>query len=228
MNRDAPGEVTVQGRRLMVRHRFFSLKNMVLLVADQTGKEMVYKCFVKGRPSLVREKANLLRFAPESPALFGESEDALLLEYIEGENLLDVYVRLEEEGLAGTEVLDNLVGSLGRLYRKSPGYRLGDMNLRNFILEKDNGRIRFVDYEEASVGKREEDAGRLMAFLLTYRPVDTVWKRTFVSHLTERLVLSGLDGTLIRHYAEDELTAISHRRRMEKIMLPEGFPDSIC
>jgi predicted Ser/Thr protein kinase len=210
------------GRRLTVKQEFFSIKNRVYLIQDTDDEEKVLKIF-RDRSVLEKEKENLKRFSPISPRVLDESEESLLLEYIPGRNLLDIYVQLEADGGDAGALLEQIASVLERLYVLSPGYRLGDINLRNFILEDKSGLLRFVDFEEACLGQTEEDVGRMLAFLLTYRPVDTEWKRDFVIRLAERLIQSGQDAGLIHHYAEDELEAIAKRRSIPLVKLPEGL-----
>ncbi|QRN84726.1 hypothetical protein JR334_06955 [Clostridia bacterium] len=214
------------GRELIVCQAFFSIKNQVYLVLDTDKKKKVLKIF-QSKESLVNEKENLHRFSTASPQVLEESDGALLMEYIPGSNLLDLYIELEKSGAGVEKLASQIKNTLQRLYDLAPGYRLGDMNLRNFILDEKTGFIRFVDYEESCLGKKEEDAGRLLAFLLTYRPIDTNWKRSFVVFLAKQLVCSGQDAELIRHYALDELQAISRRRNIPMVYLPLEFPRRI-
>jgi hypothetical protein len=210
------------GRRLTVKQEFFSIKNQVYLIQDTDDDEKVLKIF-RDRRVLEKEKENLKRFSPTSPGILAESEESLLLEYIPGRNLLDIYVQLEADGGDAEALAVQIASILKRLYVLSPGYRLGDVNLRNFIQEDKSGLLRFVDFEDACLGETEEDAGRMLAFLLTYRPVDTEWKKAFVICLAERLIQSGQDAGLIHQYAEDELEAIARRRSIPLVKLPEGL-----
>lgn len=214
------------GRKIAVCETFFSIKNQVYLVLDTDNKKKILKVF-RTRESLLAEKENLYRFSPLSPPIFEESEAALLMEYIAGRNVLDLYLELEKVEADVEKLAKQLNQSLQCLYDLAPGYRLGDINLRNFIFDVKRDMIRFVDYEESCLGEQEEDAGRLLAFLLTYRPVDTEWKRKFVVCLAKLLVCSGQNIDLICYYAQDELESISKRRKNSLVYLPAEFPKSI-
>jgi len=149
------------------------------------------------------------------PAVIKVEENALFMEFIDGDTLPDFLVKTrdKEKFVTAADALTNwLTGFYTAVdYDVSKEIR-GDVNGRNFIIC--GGKCYGVDFEKHVKGKKERDAGRLLAFCATYSLPDETVRDFFVSELknelTDRL---GLDLTLVLQYFENELDAMNKRRR---------------
>ncbi|WP_158212345.1 phosphotransferase [Natranaerobius trueperi] len=93
---------------------------------------------------------------------------------------------------------------------------LGDMNLRNFILNREDVRIYRIDFESVGYGSLSQDLGKLCAFCITYDPPFTDEK----IRLTKRLFNSLLDRFFmlkseVKNEIFLELSQISKRRKID-------------
>lgn len=135
----------------------------------------------------------------------------MVTEYIEGPLLLDVFF-CEPLLLMFGDNLERLYRALGQI---DAGIVLGDMNLRNFILNRERNRIYRVDLESAGAGDVPEDLGKLCAFCLTYDPPFTEDKMEITRALLHHLV--GRLQAPVEQVKEEvllELLRIESRRRM--------------
>ena len=135
----------------------------------------------------------------------------MVTEYIEGPLLLDVFFCEPLLKMFGDD-LERLYRALGQV---DAGMVLGDMNLRNFILNRERNRIYRVDLESAGVGAVAEDLGKLCAFCLTYDPPFTQNKMEITRALLHHLVAK-LEAPVgqVREEVLLELLRIEGRRRM--------------
>lgn len=93
------------------------------------------------------------------------------------------------------------------------GLAFYDINLRNFIVRDD--QVYAIDYEDFSKLKPAVDYGRLLAFILTYKPVFTEWKKALIGELEDYLNNEiKVDMDEVRQEKERELARISERRAM--------------
>ena len=176
-----------------VLEKFYSRRNDVWKLEVTTGEGvdrlMVAKRFNMGCSS--NKEAGLLsslgqRGAPVPKMLYC-ANGWMITEYIEGPLLLDVFFCQPLLKMLGDH-LERLYRALGQT---DVGMVLGDMNLRNFILNRERNRIYRVDLESAGVGAVAEDLGKLCAFCLTYDPPFTQNKmeitRALLHHLVAKL-----------------------------------------
>jgi len=116
----------------------------------------------------------------------------ILMEYIEGENLSDMFDRLwrEEGGSTNCQELRRLITDgvsewLARFHRAFGFHEArGDTILRNFVVSGD--RIYGLDFEEAGERDPLSDLGGACANLLSMNPKFTPGKFGFVRELAER------------------------------------------
>ena len=96
----------------------------------------------------------------------------------------------------------------------------GDINLRNFIITKDN--ITFgVDFEEKmSQGDFEKDFGRIIAFIATYSPFFNDSKAAFSSKLLNQFNNDNADVEKIAYYYYEEIKLMKARRKCD-----DDFPE---
>ena len=102
----------------------------------------------------------------------------------------------------------------GAFYAAAPaGARRGDVNCRNFILTPAGG-LYGVDFESLPAGDKETDLGRLTAYILTYEPPYTIFKKRLSAALTDAFTdMFGADRGLSLREQAAELDAMRLRRR---------------
>jgi len=221
-----------------VLHKFKSRKNDVYLVktegADGSCAEYVHKIFRSAEAA--SKEARLLKELKNGglnvPHVYYAGGTSIVMEYIRGIVLCDKISEIEkasgtqeaqseEEARIITRELSSWLRSF-YAYGKAAGCSLilGDVNLRNFIFD---GRVWGIDFEEVKTGIIEEDIGKICAFLLTYNPAFTPWKRRFAVSLLEGL--SGeitFDMGIVREEFKKELDSIEKRRRLP---IPRDFAE---
>jgi len=219
-------EFSFEGRRLFLSGREVSRRNEVFLAEDVSGGRFVIKRY---RQSSMETELDMLRRLKTAgvavPYILGVSENAVLLSFIPGENLCGLLERCEEENNGGLWTKACLLAAswLSAYYRAFdlPVLR-GDVNLRNFIVSPDAKTLCGVDFETCDEGLREEDAGRMAAFVLTYSPPFTGFKRNAAIALSEALRAEfPLDREAVRRAFQDELGRIKERRGLE--IPPEAY-----
>jgi len=95
-------------------------------------------------------------------------EHMMITEFIKGKVLVDLLFEDREFPVC------DVISSLERIYRSlwdiDPSLILRDMNMRNFIFEKEQSRVFRVDLESVSEGDVCRDVGQLVAFCISYDP----------------------------------------------------------
>ncbi len=215
-----------------VMRQFRSKRNQVCLVrahkVDGTECELVVKRAGEQTADLSREaglQALLHQRGLAVPQLLLAKPRYLVMQYIAGETLVDYLEGAEQRLPLSPHILQGAVRPLAqqlaawlrRFYRitaDSFGHAtiMGDVNLRNFLLC--DGRVYGVDFEDARPGDIAEDAGRILAFALTYDPAFTPWKRAVVEELSLAFrEMLQLPAEPLQRAMEAELKAIRRRRR---------------
>ena len=163
------------------------------------------------------------------PRLYYAGGFFLILEFLGKKNLLD-YI-LEEEnkeyiqagksyskpGLSNYKPLLDALGFITGFNNymkaiKNRSYTLCDMNFRNFILVSD--RIFRVDLEDCREGKVEEDAGKFIAFFLTYKPEFTLWKKQLAASIKKHCITNlRMNGKLLEEEILKEFNSMKSRRK---------------
>lgn len=209
-----------------VIRQFKSKKNQVRLIeisADQQVIRLIEKTFTEAK-ALEKELAMLRQLHEMEfsiPECLGRFDRVLLYEYLGGMTLcekLEMAEVCEPDLFSGsvnrkneiTELFKKTIDWLDRLHHKT-GLAFYDINLRNFIV-RDN-QVYAIDYEDFSKLKPEVDYGRLLAFILTYKPVSTQWKKALIRELEDYLdteIKVNMDE--VKQEKEKELVRISERR----------------
>lgn len=209
-----------------VLRQFKSKKNRVQLIEISAGQQvirLIEKTFTEA-VALKKELSmlNLLHeMAFSVPECLGQFDRVLLYEYLGGMTLcekLEIAEVCEPDLFSGpvnrdseiTALLKKTIDWLNRLHQKT-GLTFYDINLRNFIV-RDN-QVYAIDYEDFSKLKPAVDYGRLLAFILTYKPVFTEWKKALIRELEDYLnneIKVNMDE--VRHEKERELARIRERR----------------
>jgi RIO-like serine/threonine protein kinase len=203
---------------LIEKNIFKSRRNRVWRVGDVVYKQVLPRANGPDRRA-AHEAKTLMRLHGGGvyvPKLISHENGLLAMEYIEAETLAD-FIESAESGaprISCDTLADRLAAWFRAFYNASaPGCIRGDINCRNFLVLPD-GNIAGVDFEDMPPGDREADLGKLLAFILTYRPKYTAYKKALADMLyqkfTERF---GLDPVLVSEYKERELGDMALRRR---------------
>lgn len=215
-----------QAGNYQVIRQFKSKKNRVQLIEisdDQQVIQLIEKTFTETE-ALKKELAMLNQLREMEfrvPECLGRCDRVLLYEYLGGMTLCEKLEMSEvkEPGLFAdpvnrdneiTELFKKTIDWLNRLHQKT-GLAFYDINLRNFIV-RDN-LVYAIDYEDFSKLKPAVDYGRLLAFILTYEPVFTQWKKALIQELEDYLdteIKVNMDE--VRQEKEKELACIRERR----------------
>jgi tRNA A-37 threonylcarbamoyl transferase component Bud32 len=191
-------------KKFNIESQFFSKKNKVFRINYQydNGKTGigVIKVFGERLEQLKKEAFMLTTLKGRRipvPEIYFEGKDYLFMEYLDGENLLDIITGQEFMAQKGPDferqsnkiiksLVEKVCNYLKSYYvetKKAIGKSLimGDMNLRNFILKSksDRNELYRVDFEDYSNGNIEEDLGSFCAFIVSYYPAFTSWKIDF-------------------------------------------------
>jgi len=217
--------------------KFASKKNEVLL------RDGVVEKHASSIESAVFEGMRLQKLRGAGipvPALISCEGSVLKLEYISAETLPDLIDRLEKlqnglvdfrdlsqsPSLLDLSVLSELetaanavIDWLSEFYRaissEKTGEIRGDVNGRNFLLT--GGSCVGVDFEEQVFGTKEQDIGKLVAFVLTYDPQGTEIKAEFARKLMQRAVqVLNIDEKEAVRQRDLELAAMQMRRSRQK------------
>ncbi|MCL0069135.1 hypothetical protein M1N85_00220 [Dehalococcoidia bacterium] len=215
----------------ILEERLNSKKNLVHKVrCMQSGgdeKIVIVKAYKDPTGSMQKELGMLLGLARKGlavPEVYHVGENAIIMEYLAGSNLLDIIYLREELAKSGkgydSQADWQLIGDVFywlrgfyKLAKEVTGREIifGDVNLRNFIMV--NGKVYGLDFEDYCEGQPEKDAGRFCAFVLTYNPAFTDWKMGFIQKTYKVLVKSfGYNGLLVEQEMGEELGAIKKRR----------------
>ena len=151
---------------------------------------------------------------PEVYALDGA---ILKMQYIPGKTLPDL-IEHWENGCTPAEiaaVANSIISWLAEFYfavdTKQTTEIRGDINGRNFIL--DGTYCWGVDFEEKTHGTREQDIGRLIAFILTYTPPGTPLKIALADTLLHKAMqVLGVNEQEVCNWRDSELQAMQLRR----------------
>ena len=159
----------------------------------------------------------LLRLGVRVPAVIKQEDCVLKMSYISGITIPDLLENLEitQDQYKLEKAADGIMGWLEDFYNavdtKGMGEIRGDVNGRNFLF--DGEYVWGVDFEKRVRGKKEQDIGRLIAFILTYNPPGTQIKQLFADRVIYKAVQTlKADEEAIRHYQGMELDAMKKRR----------------
>lgn len=209
-----------------VLRQFKSKKNRVQLIEISAGQQvirLIEKTFTE--VVALKKELSMLNLLHEMafsvPECLGQFDRVLLYEYLGGMTLcekLEIAEVCEPDLFSGpvnrdseiTALLKKTIDWLNRLHQKT-GLTFYDINLRNFIV-RDN-QVYAIDYEDFNRLKPAVDYGRMLAFILTYKPVFTEWKKALIRELEDYLnneIKVNMDE--VRQEKERELARISERR----------------
>ena len=160
------------------------------------------------------------------PGVLFKSKEKIILEYVNGLTLLEI-LEIAEKGNIKPPQFDNtivyhafilLFRWLTDFYRFSHEITgkctiFGDINFKNFIFS--GHKIYGIDLENCRFGFKEEDGGRIIAYLMTYLPAFTDWKMKLAQDIYHLLVneFQFIPSLLNKEYKK-ELNSIHLRRKL--------------
>ena len=220
-----------------------SKRNEVMLVKDENGDLYILK-----KMSQIQEQKyelELLQLLHENgvavPRIIEVWENYILMEYIEGDLLLEVYEKTELLETHAEEKTDNSIGEglfncgnkinqemssliieilfdwLEKFYQATRKYYgkqwiLNDVNFRNFIIQEK--KIYGIDMELCGPGVIEDDLGKMAAFAENYIPSNTEWKQGFVKLF--------IDSGIERFHVDRDSVELFYRKELNEIRKRRG------
>lgn len=185
--------------------KFKSRRNAVYLVDNLIQKhfcnEKAYNQEISNLKFLRQKKIRV-------PNIISFSYPILSLEYIEGENFCDFID-------SANDIQMESLYCWFKEYHSATNSLRGDVNLRNFIITKDNVTYS-VDFEEKIIkGDSEKDYGKVIAFIATYSPQFSDEKVGVALKLFENFKKDNLDIEKIENYYFDEIEMMKLRRKVD-------------
>lgn len=194
-----------------------SKRNNVFRIVEDEGIYILKK--FENHENYIREKevlSILKKAGINVPSIIKAEENYLYLEDLGEVNFLEWYEEQEKNNALDISMVYNLCSwfkdfysAVFEFYKKQ--FILYDVNFKNFII-CDN-KVYGIDFEQVRPGHIEEDAGRLVAFGLTYNPSMTEWKMNFrnifIDILSKEL---NIEKEKIISEENKELAAIKKRR----------------
>jgi len=151
------------------------------------------------------------------PKLITSEGCVIKMGYVAGETLPAFLTRLEKTPdlsallSAADETIRWFEGFYRAVDHDKTGEIRGDVNGRNFLYN--GGCCRSLDFEERTTGAKEQDIGRLIAYVITYRPPNTPVKTAFADRLLRAAVETfDADTAAVIRFRDQELAAMRVRR----------------
>ena len=137
----------------------------------------------------------------------------LTLTQLPGQTLLEHLERQEATELPQWEVWDKLVAWLTAFYQLT-GMVMTDVNLRNFLYDPATCTLYGVDFEESGEGSLAVCAGRVAAFIRTYKPENTRLKQEISQYVLDLFAKNCEMGveSLHRETERQEANIIARRK----------------
>ena len=102
------------------------------------------------------------------------NDHQIVLSYISGETLLDIFMRCEQNHDSFVSYLDLWFDYMMDFYKATKTYRHGDVHLSNFIYQ--DGQVIGLDFEQAIEQELIKDIVDLICYVLFYEPKLTSYK----------------------------------------------------
>jgi len=170
---------------------FKSRRNRVWREGNTVYKQILPKAGETGPYQSAEFEANILKRLYSRgvyvPKIISCENNLLAMEYIESMTLTD-YIELYEDQPFTDTIVERITSWFESFYNAIPLNSLrGDVNCRNFLVTPDLN-IAGVDFETPCTGIRETDLGKLIAYILTYRPKYTAYKKYLAELLCRRFI----------------------------------------
>ncbi len=171
-----------------ILEKLFSKRNQVykvMLHENTNSKQAILKKYSPNNQKLLDIEYENMHMLKESgilvPDIIHKDSDSLIMEYIEGELVVDLVERLDMG-----EWTDSLALWMANLHKLSDGNSSllkKDVNLRNFIYR--NGQVYGLDFEEIGQGDVRLDLGNICFFILTNEPAHKKEKRIMMKEFLQ-------------------------------------------
>ncbi|MBQ9992350.1 MAG: hypothetical protein IJP33_02845 [Firmicutes bacterium] len=163
---------------------------------------------------------NLLRYYKVNvPRILASNDAGILLEYIEGENLCELFAKAEKDNDYAEEIIVALARWFKGYYDATGGKSRGDINLRNFIYDSANSRLYGIDFENTNFRSPIYDVGDLLAYLINYEPAFTGWKCEWIKRVAAAFIMElNLRSDQVREQYRQALRDLEIRR---SVVVPE-------
>ena len=156
----------------------------------------------------MRQLAQLQQKGVPVPRVLYHEPAVAFLEDMGYISFLDV---LDMDGGLDNKPVQALLRFMFSFYEAAQGIR-GDINLRNFLYR--DGICYGVDFEEPiQDGSKEEDMGRMIAYVLTYDPAFDQRRERFARALFSGCVDHGLNPCDLWRQVREEFSAMMARRK---------------
>lgn len=158
---------------------FISRKNKVVLMDNGN----IQKSFTSSAACDCEERTLALLQGQLAPKLISRINNTLELTFVEGETLLDKYLACNKN--EAQNLAKSLSETVNSFYRLSGGHITFDENFRNYLITDCGDCVR-VDYEETTVGTKEDYLAKILAFAALYSVSEDV-KLAFIGELINKL-----------------------------------------
>ena len=175
--------------------RLPSRQNRVWLVRDLLQDQLNVEKYFCCQAAYERELRLLLAMNQQNlavPRLLATGRLLIRMQYIHAPTACDWLAQAEQRK---QQVDDALLAAICRLLKQihelplfaGQQWRLHDVNLRNILINSEANSVYWLDFEQAGPGRPLDDAADLIAFLLTYQPAMTEYKRELARRLCDQL-----------------------------------------
>ncbi len=187
--------------------KLYSRKNDVFKENDRVVKQFSDQlafCREHEMVKMLKEKGLAV------PPIIDATDNVITYEWLGGVSYHALIDRFEQKH--ATALVDWL-----ECYYSITGLCRGDVNLRNFIYLEDIDKCYSVDFEdECTIGRKEEDFGRIIAFAATYEPPFSSAKIQCGRLLIKAFLDAGANIMQIRTSYIDEINAMITRRKSRR------------
>lgn len=163
--------------------KLISKRNKVFRAIENNNTYIIKEFTNKENLNKEKEILNLLKiYRVTAPEIIKAENNSLYLSDLGDNTFLQWYERAEKQNAFDVYMVNELCKWFKRFYMVLNNHFkeqkiLNDVNFRNFLIYENT--IYGIDFELVKTGCIEEDAGKLLAFALTYTPVMTEWKINF-------------------------------------------------
>lgn len=183
-------------------------------VPGQDEELVVWKQYEQGDTMYELAMLKLLRNNRlKTPTVLAASDAGILLQYVQGVNLCELFAQAEREHDYAEEIVFELVRWFKRYYEATGGKSRGDINLRNFIYNEEEHALYGLDFENTNFRSPVYDIGDLLAYLINYEPAFSDWKCEWLKRVASAFIVElRLSATELRKQYQAALHDLEQRR----------------
>lgn len=197
--------------------KLISKRNTVLRAIENNNTYIIKKFTNKESLNKEKETLHLLKKGKVNvPEIIKSEDNFLYLSDLGSNTFLHWYEESEKQNTLDIYIVNEFCKWLKKFYEVLNNHFkeqkiLYDVNFRNFLIF--NNTFYGIDFELVKTGSIEEDAGKLLAYGLTYAPVMTEWKINFRNILLDILSKElNINKEIIIEEERKELLLIENRR----------------